>query len=42
MERLGLSKEDLAFLKKDEYKAKLGNMKISKQELDKKWEEYEV
>ena len=42
MSRLGYSKEELQFIKKDEYKAKLGNMKITKQELDKKWEEFEI
>jgi hypothetical protein len=37
MEKLGYSKEDLRYLSKDEYKAKLGNMKIQKDELNKKW-----
>lgn len=30
MERLGFTKDELAYLKKDELKAKIGNMKISK------------
>ena len=30
MERLGFSKQDLAYLKKEELKAKLGNMKMGK------------
>ena len=38
MENLGYSKEELRYLTKDEYKAKLGNMKISKDELNKKWD----
>lgn len=42
MERLGFSKEELSFIKKDEYKAKLGNMKITRQDLDRKWEEHET
>ena len=41
MERLGLTKDELTFLKKEEFKAKLGNMKISKQELDQRWNDYE-
>lgn len=34
MHNLGYKKEDLNFMSKDEFKATLGNMKISKQELD--------
>lgn len=41
MRKLGHSKEDLRYLSKDELKAKIGNMKISKQDLNKKWDEYE-
>jgi hypothetical protein len=41
MQNLGLKKEDLNFMSKDEFKGKLGNMKISKQELDLKWNDYE-
>ena len=37
LERLGFTKNELLFLKKDELKAKLGNMRISKQELELKW-----
>ena len=42
MERLGVKLEDLAYINKEELKAKIGNMKISKAELDKKWEEREA
>lgn len=42
METLGFKKEDLAYIKKDELKAKLGNMKITKNELEQKWVEYET
>lgn len=38
IEILGFSKEDLKYLTKEELKVKLGNMKISKQELEKKFE----
>jgi hypothetical protein len=41
MERLGFTKDELSYLKKDELKAKIGNMKISKNELEQKWNEYE-
>jgi hypothetical protein len=41
MEQLGYSKEDLRYISKDELKAKIGNMKISKTELNNKWEDYE-
>jgi len=34
IENLGITKKDLAYLKRDELKAKLGNMKITKNELD--------
>lgn len=42
IERLGFTKEDLRYFSKEELKAKLGNMKISKQELNDKWEDYET
>ena len=42
MKNLGFSKEDLRYLSKEELKAKLGNMKISKAELNAKWEQYEL
>ncbi len=41
MEKLGFNKEDLRYFSKDELKAKIGNMKITKQELDKQWDKYE-
>jgi len=42
MERLKLSKDDLRYLTKDELKAKLGNMKISRNDLSSKWDDYEM
>jgi len=42
MERLGFKKEDLAYINKEELKAKIGNMKISKSDLDRKWDDYEA
>ncbi len=42
MQGLGFRKDDLSYIKKDELKAKLGNMKISKAELDLKWDEHET
>ncbi len=42
MDRLGYTKDELCYLSKDELKAKLGNMKISRQEINEKWEEYEA
>ena len=42
MQQLGLTKDDLRYLTKEELKAKIGNMKIHKAELEKKWEEYET
>ena len=42
MERLGLSKEDLKYLSKEELKVKIGNMKISKQQLNEEWDRYEA
>jgi hypothetical protein len=41
MERLGYKKDDLAYISKDEFKAKTGNMKISRQDLEHKWNDYE-
>jgi hypothetical protein len=41
MVRLNLSKDDLRYLSKEELKVKIGNMKISKTELNTKWDEYE-
>ncbi len=41
LESLGYTKQQLTSIKKEELKAKLGNMKISKAELDLKWEEHE-
>lgn len=41
MQQLGFSKEDLRYLSKEELKAKLGDMKITKQALNQKWEDYE-
>ena len=38
---MGFTKEDLRYVSKDELKAKIGNMKISKTDLSNKWEEYE-
>ena len=38
MEQLGLSKDDLRYLTKEELKVKIGNMRIKKSELDEKWE----
>ena len=38
MERLGISKDNLIYLTIEELKAKLGNMKIQKPELQKKWD----
>ena len=34
MQKLGYSREDLRYMSKDELKAKIGNMKISKNELN--------
>jgi hypothetical protein len=34
MDKLGYKKDDLAYIKREELKAKLGNMKITKAELD--------
>ena len=42
MQSLGYKKEELQFISKDEMKAKIGNMKISKQELETKWNDYEA
>ena len=42
MDRLGYTREDMRYLSKEELKAKLGNLKISKQELNEKWEEFEA
>jgi hypothetical protein len=42
MEKLGYNKEDLRYLSKEELKAKIGNMKIQKSELEQKWEAYET
>lgn len=42
MQNLGLRKEDLNALSREELKAKLGNMKISKHELESKWNEHET
>lgn len=42
MHQLGYKKEDLQFISKDELKAKIGNMKISKQDLDSKWSDHET
>ena len=42
MERLKLYKDDLRYLTKDELKAKLGNMKINKNDLNNKWDQYEM
>jgi hypothetical protein len=42
MQQLGFKKDDLQFISKDELKAKIGNMKISKQDLENKWSEYEA
>ena len=42
MQNRGFKKEDLNFMSKDELKAKIGNMKISKQDLDKKWGDHEA
>jgi len=39
--RLGIKKEDLAYLSKEELKVKLGDMKISKADLEREWENYE-
>lgn len=41
MEALGYSREDLRYLSKEDMKAKIGNMKIKKNELEEKWESYE-
>lgn len=41
LEALGYTKEQLTSIKREELKAKLGNLKISKAELDLKWEEHE-
>lgn len=41
MENLGFRKEELNSLSKEELKAKLGNMKISKQDLESRWSEHE-
>ena len=38
MTSLGYSKEDVRYLSKEELKARLGNMKISKQELQVEWD----
>ena len=42
MERLGIKRDDLAYINKEELKARLGNMKMPKAELEKKWEEHEA
>lgn len=42
MKKLGLKSEDIQYINKEELKAKLGNMKITKHELEHKWEEYEA
>ena len=42
MEKLGFNKEELRYMSKDELKAKIGNMKIAKDELNKKWDQYET
>ena len=39
--RLGFEKDDLKYLTKEELKLKLGNIKTNKQELIRKWEDYE-
>jgi electron transfer flavoprotein alpha/beta subunit len=41
MENLGFRKEDLNSLSKEELKAKLGNMKMSKADLEGRWTEHE-
>lgn len=41
MKKINISKEDLRYVTKDELKAKIGNMKISKAELEKQWDAYE-
>ena len=41
IQRLGFSKEDLRYLSKEDMKVKIGNMKISKNELNNKWDDYE-
>lgn len=41
IDRLGYSRQDLQYLSKEEFKVKLGNMKITKSDLDAKWQEYE-
>lgn len=41
IQRLGFTKDDLRYLSKEELKVKIGNMKISKNELSSKWDEYE-
>ena len=41
MKNLNFSKDDLRYYTKEELKAKIGNMKISKTELNNKWEDYE-
>ena len=41
IERLGYSKNDLCYLSKEELKAKLGDMKITKNVLNNEWDKYE-
>jgi len=40
-ETLGISRDELQYLTKEELKAKLGKKKLSKNELQNEWENYE-
>ena len=41
MQKLNLTKDDLRYMTREELKAKIGNMKITKNDLNSKWEAYE-
>jgi hypothetical protein len=41
MKKIEISKDDLRYMSKDELKAKIGNMKITKGDLELKWNDYE-
>jgi hypothetical protein len=41
MEKLGIKKDEVQFVGREELKARLGNMKISKHDLDHQWQQHE-
>lgn len=41
MKQINIKKEDLRYMTKDELKAKIGIMKISKADLESQWDAYE-